>query len=110
MVRARAVGNKRISNNVLAVWVVGIALSIPTHLIAWSWFMASGPDLIGDWSRAVVSDPTWLTSVLYFPLTLLVVVGTEFISLFPLNLLILLMVLWRRRAGDDRTDRHIVRL
>ncbi len=66
--------------------------------------------MITGWSEAIVSSPQWLTSILYFPLTLMVVVGTEFISLLPLNALIVLMLVWRRYVVKDTEARHTVRL
>lgn len=94
----------------IAAWALGILLSLPTHSIAWNWFMETGPTLISGWSEAVVSSPQWLTSILYFPLTLLVVVGTEFFALIPLYVLIVLMLVWRRYIAKDTESRHTVRL
>lgn len=91
----------------MPLWfVVGLVLALPTHFIAWSWFLENGVDLVRLYAAEIITSPSWLTSTLYFPLGLIGLALTEFAAMLPLNFVVLIFGV--RQYFALRDSKHFV--
>ena len=91
----------------IPLWLAfGVVLAVPTHIVAWSWFSLSGLDLIWTTAPSLIAEPQWLTSVLYFPIGLLLLGATEFMAVLPLNFVLVVFGIRQHYALRDR--KHFV--